>query len=135
MAHSLALANATVNAQADAAGALLNSGVLWLYNSTKPANANTAVTTQIALATLAFAATAFGAAVSGTLTANTIAGDVSANASSLCIWFRAAGAGGTVVLDGTVGTTSAADLAMNAVDIVAGAAVNVTSLLWTVVKQ
>src|SRR3989304_5064945 len=117
MALSLVLANATVNAQANAGGPLLNSGSLWLYAGAKPANADVAVTSQVLLASLAFAATAFGAAVSGTLTANTIAGDVSANASSTAIWFRAAGVGGTVVLDGTVGTTSLFDLTMNSVEI------------------
>lgn len=133
MANSLVLANVTVNAEADAAGALLNSGKLWLYSGAKPATPETAATSQVILATLAFAATGFLPATLGVITANTIA-SVTASASSLCLWFRAAKSDNTPILDGTVGTTGT-DLVLNAVDIVAGANVSVSSILWTVVKN
>ena len=134
MALSLVLANAAVNAQADAGGALLNNGKLWLYSGTKPAAADTAVTSQVLLAELGFNSVAFGAATLGVITANPITGDTSANASSLCLWFRGAKTDNTPVLDGTVGTTGT-DLVMNANEIVAGATVNVSALTWTVVKK
>jgi hypothetical protein len=62
-------------ADLDARGARLNSGYLRLYNGSRPASVNTAITTQELVVTLRFGSTAFGAAQDdGTMTANTMTG-------------------------------------------------------------
>jgi hypothetical protein len=87
------------------------------------------VGTAVLLAELALSATAFGAAVNGVITANTITADYSANATGTAAWFRAVKADGTTaVIDGSVGT-SAANLILNSLSIVAGAPVSVSA--WT----
>lgn len=108
MSLNTQLANATVNAQADALAALLNNGYLRIYSGTQAADADTAIGAQVLLAELRFGATAFPAAVAGLLTANAITADSSANASGTATWFRALKSDGTtVVLDGSVGTSAA----------------------------
>lgn len=107
MAMNTQLADATVNAQADALSALLNSGYLRIYSGTQPANANTALSGNTLLAELRFAATAAPAAVSGLITFNAITSDTSADASGTASFFRAFKSDGTtVVFDGSVGTAS-----------------------------
>ena len=72
MALNTQLADATVNAQANALAALCNSGLIKIYDGTQPATADTALAGNTLGVTLAFGATAFPAAVSGLLTANAI---------------------------------------------------------------
>lgn len=107
MALNTKIADATVNAQANALATLLNNGYLRIYDGTQAATADTAVGAQVLLAELRFGATAFGAAVSGVITANAITADSSANASGTATWFRClASDGTTVVFDGSVGTAT-----------------------------
>lgn len=47
MAKNTQLSNLAVNTEADALGALLNSGLLRIYDGTQPATADTAITTQV----------------------------------------------------------------------------------------
>lgn len=113
------------NAEADALGALANSGVIRIYDGTQPANADTAVSGQTLLVTLTFGATAFGAASGGVITANAITpGTVIAN--STPTWCRILKSDGTTVLfDGSVGT-SASNLIFAVASLVIGTVVGAT---------
>jgi len=123
--------NTAVSAAADAVCPLLNNGYLRIYDGSKPNDANTAITSQVLLAELRFNATAFGSASNGVATANAITADSSANASGTATWFRALKSDGTtVVMDGSVGTSSA-DLVMNSVSISSGAQVSVSAFTYT----
>ena len=135
MSLNLKLSNATVNAEADAHSALLNSGYLRIYDGTQPTNADTAIGAQVLLAELRFGATAFAAASGGVATANTLTSDSSANASGTATWYRTLKSDGTtVVSDGSVGT-SGANLNLNSVAITAGAAVDCTAFVFTQPKS
>ena len=132
MANNLKISSTAVNAQADALSDLLDNGYLRVYDGTQPANANTAITTQVLLAELRFNATAAPAASSGVLTMNSITQDSSANNTGTATWFRALKSdGSTVVFDGSVGT-SGCDLNLGSTSITSGASVAVTSMTFTV---
>lgn len=129
------LANATVNGQADDLSARLNSGFLRIYDGTQPATADTAITTQTLLAELTFSATAAPAAVNGLITFNAIGSDTSANATGTATWFRCfASNGTTVVMDGSVGTSSS-NLVLNSTSIVSGGTVSVSSFTHDVLNS
>lgn len=131
MALNTTLANVGANAAADAVCALCNSGFLDIYDGTQPANANTAITSQVKLAGLTFGATAFGAASLGVATANAIGSDASADNSGTATWFRVFKSDHTtVVFDGSVGL-SGANLNLLSVTIVATQTVAVTALTYT----
>lgn len=132
MANNLKISSTAVNAQADALSDLLDNGYLRIYDGTQPANANTAITTQVLLAELRFNATAAPAASSGVLTMNSITQDSSANNTGTATWFRALKSdGSTVVFDGSVGT-SGCNLNLGSTSITSGASVAVTSMTFTV---
>lgn len=132
MANNLKLSSTAINAEADALSDLLDNGYLRIYDGSQPANANTAITSQVLLAELRFNATAAPAASGGVLTMNSITQDSSANATGTATWFRALKSDGTtVVVDGTVGT-SGSDLNMGSTSITSGASVAVTSMTFTV---
>ncbi len=132
MANNLKISTTAVNAQADALSDLLDNGYLRIYDGTQPANANTAITTQVLLAELRFNATAAPAASGGVLTMNSIAQDSSANNTGTATWFRALKSdGSTAVFDGSVGTASC-DLNLGSTSITSGASVAVTSMTYTV---
>lgn len=132
MANNLKISTTAVNTQADALSDLLDNGYLRIYDGTQPANANTAITTQVLLAELRFNATAAPAASGGVLTMNSITQDSSANNTGTATWFRALKSdGSTVVFDGSVGTASC-DLNLGSTSITSGASVAVTSMTYTV---
>lgn len=132
MANNLKISSTAANAQADALSDLLDNGYLRIYDGTQPANANTAITTQVLLAELRFNATAAPAASGGVLTMNAITQDSSADNTGTATWFRATKSdGSTVVFDGSVGT-SGADLNLGSTSITSGASVAVTSMTFTV---
>jgi hypothetical protein len=107
MALNTQIADATVNAQADALSDLLDNGYLRIYDGTQAATADTALGAQVMLAELRFNATAAPAASGGVLTFNAITADSSANASGTASWFRALKSDGTtVVMDGSIGTAT-----------------------------
>jgi hypothetical protein len=87
MAHNPKLTNLGANSAADAVTALANSGFIKVYDGAQPATADTAITTQVLLATLTFGATAFGSAVAGVATANSITSDSAADATGTAAWF------------------------------------------------
>jgi len=130
MATNPFLSDAAAKAAADAVCALANGGTIQIRTGSQPANANAAATGTL-LVTLTFAATAFGAASSsGVASANAI-GAANAVAAGTASWFRAYKSDGTTaVFDGSVGT-SAADLILSSVAIVAGGNVAVSSLTYT----
>lgn len=108
MALNTQMSDAAVNAMADALSDLLDNGYLRIYDGTQPATADTAISTQVLLAELRFNVTASPAASGGLLTFSAITSDSSANATGTAAWFRALKSDGTtVVMDGSVGTSSA----------------------------
>jgi len=132
MANNPKISSTAVNAQADALSDLLDNGYLRIYDGTQPANANTAVSTQVLLAELRFNATAAPSASGGTLTMSAITQDSSANATGTATWFRALKSdGSTVVFDGSVGT-SGCDISLGSTSITSGSSVGVTSMTFTV---
>jgi hypothetical protein len=119
------------NAAIDAALATIgSSGKLRIYDGTQPTDADTALGAQVLLADLALSATAFAAASSGSATANAITSDSSADATGTATWFSLLTSANVRKFDGSVGT-SGANLNLNSVSIVSGAAVAVTSLTVT----
>ena len=134
MANNPKRSNVAANAAADAVVDLADTGYIRIYDSTgtgQPANADTAVSTQVLLAELRFGATAFGAASAGVATANAITDDSSANAAGTATWFRVLKSDGSTVLwDGSVGTSSA-DLILNTVTIAVSGVVSITAMTYT----
>ena len=142
MALNPKLTNAGANAEIDALTALLNSGYFEVYDGSQPATADTAITTQVNLATLTFANPAFGAGVAGVATANAIGSDAAANATGTASWFRCFKSGHTPgsgdeaaqrVLDGSVGTATT-NLVLNSTAIQINAQVTVDSMTLTASK-
>jgi hypothetical protein len=136
MALQTTLSNLTVNAQADAMARLLDDGSIKIYTGVKPANADTAITSQVLLASCSLSATSAPAAVAGVLTFNAITPDAAADNTGTATWFRAYRADGTTaVMDGNVGTVgSVSNLELATVAIVANAVISITSLTHTVAK-
>jgi hypothetical protein len=131
MASNLKYATALKNGKLDVITSQLGaSALLKIYDGTQPAGPGTAVTTQNLLATLTCNASAFAASASGgVLTANAI-GNANASASGTASWFRVTTSGGSALIDGSVGTSSA-DLIIDNTSINSGQAVSVTSLTVT----
>jgi hypothetical protein len=128
------ITDAVANAQANIIGDALDNGYLRIYSGTVPATADAALSGNTLLAELRFNAAAFPTASAGVITAAAITGDTAADATGTATFFRAfASDGSTVKWQGTVGT-SASDLVLNSTAIQAGAAVNITSLTYTVDK-
>lgn len=107
--------------------AIGTSGLLRIYDGSRPASGGTATTL---LAELALSATAAPGAASGVLTFSSITQDSSANATGTATWFRIVTSGGTFVVDGSVGT-SGSDLNLTTTSIVSGQPVSVTSFTIT----
>jgi hypothetical protein len=95
-----------------------------LYSGTQPANANTAITTQVLLVSMPIAGV-FGTDTNGTLTLGAVT-QTNAAASGTASFFRIFKADNSVVMDGSVGLSSA-DLILNSVDIAAGQSVDITA--------
>jgi hypothetical protein len=132
MASNLKFTTAVRNAMLDAittqAGA---SALLRIYSGTQPTDANTALSGNTLLAELTCNATFAPSASGGQLTLNSISSDTSADATGTASFFRLVKSNGTtVIMDGTVGT-SGCDLNINSTAISSGAAVSVTSAVFT----
>ena len=133
MANAPSITTAARNAAADAVVDLVDvggAGSLRIYSGTAPADANAALSGNTLLAQLTMSATAFGSASSGVATAAAITQDSSADATGTATFFRVLSGGGTVVMQGEVGT-SGSDLNLNSTAISAGAAVSVSSFTYT----
>lgn len=119
------------NAMIDNCVGNLNSGYLRIYDGTQPADADTAITSQVLLAELTWNATAFASASGASASANAIGSDTSANATGTATWFRCFKSDGTtVVFDGSVGTATA-NLILNTTSIVATAIVSCSAFTVT----
>jgi hypothetical protein len=135
MSKNTQLATATVNGQANDMAARCNNGYVRIYDGAQPADADTAVSTQVLLAELRFGATAFGTAVGGVITANSITADSDANNTGTATWFRALASDGTTsVFDGSVGTTNA-NMVIATTSIAQHQTVSCSSLTHTVAKS
>jgi len=122
----------TRNAMLDALIARVGtSGLLRIYNGTRPADPGTAITSQTMLVELTCNATAFAPAASGgVLTANAISNGTAA-ATGTASWFRLFQSNGTTaIIDGDVGM-SGSDLNLNNTSIATGQTVSVTSFTDT----
>ncbi len=96
------LANAVVNAQADALARQLDDGYLRIYGGSQPANANTAVAGQVLLVELRFANPSAPAASNGVITFAAFTA-ISAAATGTASWFRCLKSdGSSAVFDGSV---------------------------------
>ena len=124
LAYSTTVRNAMLDAITSAIGA---SGLLRIYDGTRPASGGAATTK---LAELALSATSAPGASGGVLTFNAITQDASADATGTATWFRVVTSGGTFVIDGNVGT-SGSDLNLTTTSIVATQPVSVTSFVIT----
>ncbi len=131
MATNLKYSTALKNAQQDAITATLGTTAkLQIYTGTQPATPDTAITSQVLLATLTCASTFAPASSGGVLTLNAISSGTAGNTGT-ATWFRLCTTGGTVGhIDGTVGT-SASDLNLNNTSITSGQTVSVTSFTDT----
>ncbi len=142
MAADFIITNAVAKAMLDTLDDQANAGtaaVINIYDSTVPADADTALGAQVLLAQLTMSAIAFGAAAdanpNATLTAAAITDDSSANATGTATFFRVlTQAAGTTICQGTVGTSSA-DLVLNTVSITSGSTVSITSFVITMPEQ
>lgn len=128
--YSVALKNAMQNAITSTAG---TNAVINIYSGTQPASPDTAVTSQVLLASLACSATFAAAASAGVLTLNSISsgsGTAGAGSGTDGTWFRIATSGGTAIIDGSVGE-SASDLNLNNTNIATGQTVSITGFTLT----
>lgn len=114
-----ALADTVCNATTGQLGA---NGNLIIYNGTPPANAAAALSGNTAIATIT--GLNFGAAASGVSTVTSSTADSNA-VGGTATFFRITTTGGTVILQGTAGT-SGTDLIMNNTVISSGANVSLT---------
>lgn len=124
LAYSTTLRNNRLDQITSAVGA---SGLLRIYDGSRPASGGTATTL---LAELTCNATFAPGAAAGVLTLNAITQDSSANASGTATWFRIVTSGGTFVVDGSV-STSGSDLNLTTTSITATQPVSVTSFTIT----
>lgn len=127
---AITLSTAVRNAIVDAVVALIDAdagaGTIKIYDGTKPAGPNTAITTQVLLATFNLGVTSYGAAASGVATMAGTPLSTTGLAASTAAWFRIADNTGDPVLDGTCGT-SGQDLNLNTLTISVGVNIQVTS--------
>lgn len=130
LSYSTTIRNSQLQDIATAIDAGSGPGLIRIYNAPKPAT-GAAITTQTLLAELTFSDPMQTSITNGVLTAAVITDDSSANATGTAAWFRVVDSAGTFVMDGVVGTTGAADLVMNTVDIVSGIPISITSFVIT----
>jgi hypothetical protein len=126
------ISNLARSAAADAVVDLIDAGgagSLAVRTGSAPTNTTDADSGTL-LATLAFGATAFGSASSGVATANAITSDTSIDADGTAAHFRIKSGAGTVIAQGTVGT-SGADINFNSVTFVTGGTAAISSLTYT----
>jgi hypothetical protein len=134
MALAPFITNAVAISMMTAFNAAVDAGtaaVIEIYAGTVPADADATPSSPTLLASLTMSSTAFGSPTDATgkarVTANAITPDSSADATGTASYFRIkTQTGGTVVFQGTVGTSSA-DLILNTVSITAGSTVAISS--------
>lgn len=124
LAYVTTLRNTRLDAITTAIGA---SGLLRIYDGSRPATGGTATTL---LAQCALSGTAAPGASSGVLTFSSITQDSSADATGTATWGRLTTSGGTAVADFSCGT-SGSDLNLTTTSIVATQPVSVSSFVIT----
>lgn len=124
LAYSTTVRNGMLDQITTAIGA---SGLLRIYDGTRPASGGTATTL---LAQLALSATSAPAAAAGVLTFNAITQDASADATGTATWGRVTTSGGTFVIDFSI-STSGSDMNMTTTAIVATQPVSCSSFVIT----
>lgn len=124
LAFTTAMRNSWLDAITTAVG---TSGLIKVYNGTRPATGGAATTL---LATLTCSATFAAGAASGVLTVNSITGDSAADATGTATWARVTTSGGTMVIDCDCGT-SGSDINFTSVTFVTGEPINITSFTIT----
>lgn len=135
MALTQKLTNLGANAEVDALSALLDGGFFDLYSGVQPATADTPITSQVLLASLAFGTPAYAPGVAGVAASNPIADDPDAAATGTATWYRMYRADHvTPVQDGSVGTI-ACNLNLSDVNIVQHAVVSIASFTLTASKS
>jgi hypothetical protein len=112
MPSNLKYSNGTRDAQQNGLITYAGSGcIIRIYDGSQPANANTAITSQTLLVSLTVAGS-FGTDSNGTITLSAVT-SASAVATGTASFFRIVKSDGTtVVMDGSVGTSSA-DMILN----------------------
>lgn len=122
----LEYSNGTRHSQNQGLIAYAGTGAIFsLFTGTQPANANTAITSQVLLVSMVIAGV-FGTDTNGTLTLGAVTAGIAANTGTAA-WFRIYKSdNSTVVMDGSVGLTGA-DLNLNSVSITALQTVGITS--------
>ncbi len=143
MANAFRTSLVMSKALADAFDDRINTGgavaSVRLYDDTaaRPADVDTAISTQVLLAELLMNATAFGAAADaapgGIITAAAIGDDVSADATGTLVFFRIVSDNSGSPDDecGGEAGTSGADLNMNTLAITSGSTVSITAMTVT----
>jgi len=123
------ISNAARTAMIAALTALIDAspgpGYIEIRTGSAPTNTSDA-DSGTKLATLPFSSTSFGAPSNGVATANSITSDSDVDASGTAGHFRIKNSAGTVIAQGTVGT-SGADMNFNTVNFVAGGVCSITS--------
>lgn len=134
MASNLKYSVVLKNAQQDAITSTVGtSAVINIYSGTQPANPDTAVSSQLLLATLACSATFAPASSGGVLTVNAISngtGTAAAGTGTTATWYRLTTSGGTAHIDGSVGT-SGSDMNLDNTSIATGQTISITSFTIT----
>ena len=123
LAFSTTLRDSRLDAIVTAIG---TSGLVRIYDGSRPATGGAATTL---LAELPLSATA-GTVSGQVLTFSAITSDSSADATGTATWFRVTTSGGTAVIDGDVGT-SGSDLNLNTTSIVTASSVAISSFTIT----
>lgn len=127
------ISNVARSAAADAVVDLIDAGTppgtLRVATGSAPTN-TTDADSGTTLATLTFSNTAFGAASNGVATANSITSDTNVDNSGTAAHFRAKNAAGTVIFQGTCGT-SGSDINWDNNVFVAGGTAAISSMTYT----
>lgn len=128
---AVTLKNTILTAIRDALDAGSTPGLIKIYSGTKPADAETAITTQVLLATLTLSDPC-GTVSTGVLTFATITSDSAADATGTATWARLTNSAGVAVVDVDVSNTAGNGfIRLNTVSIVAGGSVSITSAqIW-----
>ena len=108
------------------------AGTIKIYSGAIPANAATAITSQVLLGTLTFSDPC-GTIADNALTMDAITQDSSADATGTAAWARIADSNGVTVMDINVTTTGGGGaLTLNTTNIVIGGPILITSFIISV---
>ena len=126
MASNLKYSNGTRDAQQQGLITYAGSGaIIHIYDGTQPSNANTAISGQTLLVSLTISGS-FGTDSNGTITLSSVSNGT-AVATGTAQFFRITKSDNTtVVMDGSVGTSSA-DMILNNTSIATGQTVSISS--------